>query len=64
MLRSEDSSTCDDALAAVIYLITNEWYWGINENVQAHLAGLRSMMALRGGLECEINQFLRQMIIL
>jgi len=64
MLRSEEHSTCDEAIAAVVYLITNEWYWGINENVHSHLTGLRSMIALRGGLETAMNPFLRQMIIL
>ena len=64
MLRSEEQSTCDEAIAAVVYLITNEWYWGINENVQAHLTGLREMISLRGGLENETNKFLRQMVIL
>ncbi|RDL37623.1 uncharacterized protein BP5553_05056 [Venustampulla echinocandica] len=64
MLRSEHNSTSDEAIAAVVYLITNEWYWGIQENVQAHMSGLREMVKLRGGVEGDMNRFLRQMIIL
>lgn len=64
MLRSEENSTRDETIAAVVYLTTNEWYWGINDNVQAHLRGLRQLVDLRGGLESEMNPFLKQMIIL
>lgn len=64
MLRSEESSTSDEAIAAVVHLITNEWYWGINENVQAYFSGLRQLVDLRGGIGSDMNPFLKQMIIL
>lgn len=64
MLQSEENSTRDETIAAVVYLTTNEWYWGINDNVQAHLRGLKQLVHLRGGLESEMNPFLKQMIIL
>ncbi|TVY78251.1 hypothetical protein LSUE1_G006779, partial [Lachnellula suecica] len=64
MLRSEEQSTCDETICGVVYLITNEWYWGIKENVEAHLRGLRQIVSLRGGLEEDMNPFLRQMIVL
>jgi len=64
MLLSEQSSSRDETIAAVVYLITNEWYWGINDNVQAHLGGLDKLVQLRGGLMGDMNPFLKQMIIL
>ena len=65
MLRSHDKSTCDEAVAAVVYFTTNEWYWGGRENVHAHLGGLQEMIRLRGGLDVEgMNGFLRKMVIL
>jgi hypothetical protein len=64
LLRDQRHSTCDEAIAAVVYLITNEWYWGTSQNVQAHIRGLQEMVRLRGGISTEIHPFLKQMIIL
>jgi hypothetical protein len=65
IIQSQDRSTCDEAVTAVVYFTTNEWYWGRKKNVQAHIGGLREMLRLRGGLEVVgMNVFLRKMIIL
>lgn len=65
MLRAKETSTCTEALAAVTYLITNEWYWSNFENVKAHMKGLKEMVRLRGGLgDLGMSGFLRKMIIL
>ena len=65
MLRNKETATSDEAVAAVCYLITNEWYWSNYENVQAHFKGLREMVRLRGGIgDLRMNGFLRKMIIM
>ncbi|TLD13953.1 uncharacterized protein PgNI_03468 [Pyricularia grisea] len=52
LLRSPTDSTSDEAIAAVIQMILNEWYWGDSSNdLQAHLRGLREMIRLRGGIQ-------------
>lgn len=47
-LRSRGSTT-DEAIAAVMQLMINEWYWGNSADLNAHLTGLREMIRLRGG---------------
>lgn len=42
-------STTDEAVAAVMQLMLNEWYWGNVDDLRAHLSGLREMVRLRGG---------------
>lgn len=42
-------STTDEAIAAVMQLMLNEWYWGNIDDLRAHLSGLREMVRLRGG---------------
>jgi hypothetical protein len=65
MLVNKEMSTSNEAIAGVVYLITNEWYWSCYDNVQAHMAGLREMVRLCGGLgEMGMNGFLRKMIIM
>jgi hypothetical protein len=65
MLRNKETSTCSEAITAVTYLVTSEWYWSNYENVQAHMRGLKEMVRLRGGLgDLGMNGFLRKMIIL
>ncbi|KAL1881449.1 hypothetical protein VTK73DRAFT_3734 [Phialemonium thermophilum] len=49
-LRSEFPSS-DEAIAAVIQLIVNEWYWGDTTDLRAHLRGLHEMVRLRGGFQ-------------
>lgn len=68
LLRSKDTCLSTEAMTAVNYLTTNEWYWSNFENVQAHLKGLKEIVRLRGGLgalsEDKRNEFQRIMIIL
>lgn len=42
--------TTDEAIAGVMQLILNEWYWGGKKELEAHLGGLREMVRSRGGL--------------
>ncbi|KAF3760978.1 hypothetical protein M406DRAFT_268085 [Cryphonectria parasitica EP155] len=42
-------STTDEAIAGVMQLMLNEWYWGNTDDLRAHLTGLREMVRLRGG---------------
>ncbi|KAI3398421.1 hypothetical protein diail_9241 [Diaporthe ilicicola] len=42
--------TTDEAIAGVMQLILNEWYWGGRKELEAHLGGLREMVRSRGGL--------------
>lgn len=39
----------DETIAAHTQLILNEWYWGADTNLDAHLRGLKHMVRLRGG---------------
>jgi hypothetical protein len=64
MLRNQNTSTLDEVLGAVVYLTTNEWYFGTEENVQGHTRGLLELVRLRGGIDGPIHHFLRQMIVL
>ncbi|KAH8900975.1 hypothetical protein GQ53DRAFT_775682 [Thozetella sp. PMI_491] len=47
-LRSQPSTT-DEAVAGVVQLITNEFYWGDMDDLHAHLRGLKEMIRMRGG---------------
>lgn len=49
-LRS-DGTVSDEAISAVTQLISNEWYFGETQDLQAHLRGLREMIRLRGGYD-------------
>lgn len=42
-------STTDEAIAAVMQMMLNEWYWGNTSDLTAHLSGLKEMIRLRGG---------------
>jgi hypothetical protein len=42
-------ATTDEAIAGVIQLITDEWYWGDTGDLRAHMRGLREMIRFRGG---------------
>ncbi|KAG9232884.1 hypothetical protein BJ875DRAFT_379766 [Amylocarpus encephaloides] len=63
LLASADKCTRDEVAASVVYLTTNEWYFGTDENVQAHLRGLRELVRLKGGIDGKMSDFLRRMII-
>ncbi len=43
-------STTDEAVAGVVQLVTNEFYWGDTADLHAHLRGLKDMIKMRGGL--------------
>jgi hypothetical protein len=64
MLRNQATNTFAEMLGAVVYLTTNELYFGSNENVQVHTKGLQELIRMRGGIDGSMNHFLRQMIIL
>lgn len=49
-LMSDVSLTSDLAIAGVVQLVTDEWYWGETQDLRAHLRGLREMIRVRGGL--------------
>ncbi|KAK4230276.1 hypothetical protein QBC38DRAFT_507611 [Podospora fimiseda] len=42
-------STSDEGVAGVIQLIIDEWHWGNQPDLEAHLRGLREMIKIRGG---------------
>lgn len=48
-LRSQDHQSGDAAIAGVIQLILDEWYWGDTDDLRAHMRGLREMLRIRGG---------------
>jgi hypothetical protein len=50
-LRSQPLQTSDAAVAGVVQLIVDEWYWGETADLKAHLRGLRQMIQLRGGFQ-------------
>jgi hypothetical protein len=51
MLSGKDTSTCNEAITGVTYLLVNEWCWSNSETVQIHIRGLKEMVRLRGGLD-------------
>ncbi|KAG4440173.1 hypothetical protein IFR05_004318 [Cadophora sp. M221] len=65
MLCNKETSTSTEAIAGVVYLAVNEWYWSNYENVQAHMKGLKEMVRLRGGLDqLGMDEFPKRMILL
>ena len=64
MLGDKTSATSTEAIAGVIFLLVNEWYWSNHEVVQRHMQGLEEMVRLRGGLDdLGMSGFLRKMVI-
>jgi hypothetical protein len=65
MLSDKNTATCNEAIAGVIYMLVNEWYWNNHDVVQRHMRGLKEMVRLRGGLEeLGMSGFLKKMVIL
>lgn len=65
MLSDKKMAISDEAITAVVYFTTNEWYWGITNMVDEHMKGLNEMVRLRGGVDAsDLNPFLRKMILL
>lgn len=57
--------TTDEAIAAVMQLMLNEWYWGNMGDLRAHLSGLREMVRLRGGFgNLGLGSLLARLVIL
>lgn len=42
-------ATRDEAIAGVMQLTIDEWYWGEAKDLRAHFSGLRELIRLRGG---------------
>ncbi|KAJ9141711.1 Oleate activated transcription factor 3 [Pleurostoma richardsiae] len=62
-LRSK-TATSDEAIAGVTQLIMDEWYWGEDRDLRAHLRGLREMIRLRGGFRSlGLNGLLAKLVI-
>jgi hypothetical protein len=65
MLSDKSSATCNEAIAGVTYLLTNEWYWNNPDVVQRHMRGLKEMIRLRGGLEnLGMGGFMKTLVLL
>ncbi|PMD57233.1 uncharacterized protein K444DRAFT_535084, partial [Hyaloscypha bicolor E] len=64
MLGNEESATSPEAIAGVLYLMVNEWYWCNRDVVQSHIVGLKEMIRLRGGLHnLGLSGFVRKMVL-
>lgn len=63
MLRDKNASTSVEALTAVGYIVTSEWYWSNYDGVKMHLKGLKEMVRLRGGFG-DMGSFSGKMILL
>lgn len=50
-LRSTKAQSSDAAIVAVAEMVLNEWLWGRTQDLHAHMAGLRTMVWMRGGLQ-------------
>lgn len=49
-LRNETHRASDEAIAASLHLILDEWYWGQRQDLKTHLRGLKGMISVRGGI--------------
>lgn len=57
--------TTDEAIAAVMQMMLNEWYWGNTSDLTAHLSGLKEMIRLRGGYRnLGLNGLLARLIMM
>jgi Fungal specific transcription factor domain len=64
MLGNRESAISTEAIAAVVSLLANEWFWLHRAAVKRHLAGLKMMIKLRGGLdELRMNGFPRKLVL-
>jgi hypothetical protein len=64
-LRSDTFYTSDAAIAAVVQLAIDEWYWGDTQDLRAHLRGMREMVRIRGGLNrLGMNGLLAKLVIM
>ncbi|KAK0723465.1 hypothetical protein B0T26DRAFT_801986 [Lasiosphaeria miniovina] len=64
MLSSPQSSTTDEAIAAVVKLVVNDLCYGETQHLRLHIDGVREMTRLRGGLtSLGMNGSLAKMVI-
>ncbi|KAH8822073.1 hypothetical protein F5884DRAFT_769898 [Xylogone sp. PMI_703] len=65
LLSDRKMATSDETITAVVYFITNEWYWGITNMVNEHMKGLSEIVKQRGGVDAfDLTPFVRKMVIL
>lgn len=48
-LRCPRRQTADSAILSTAQMVMDSWYWGTTEELRAHMAGLKSMISMRGG---------------
>ena len=50
-LSSSRTQTGDAAIMGAAQMVMDSWYWGTTEELRAHMAGLKTMIRMRGGLQ-------------
>ncbi|KAM0449479.1 hypothetical protein ACHAO4_007497 [Trichoderma viride] len=50
-LSSARTQTGDAAIMGTAQMVMDSWYWGTTEELRAHMAGLKTMLRMRGGLQ-------------
>ncbi|KAL6890481.1 hypothetical protein GGI43DRAFT_221574 [Trichoderma evansii] len=50
-LSSTRMQTGDAAIMGTAQMVMDSWYWGTTEELRAHMAGLKTMLRMRGGLQ-------------
>ncbi|KAL6820157.1 hypothetical protein J3E69DRAFT_51923 [Trichoderma sp. SZMC 28015] len=50
-LSSTRTQTGDAAIMGAAQMVMDSWYWGTTEELRAHMAGLKTMIRMRGGLQ-------------
>jgi Fungal specific transcription factor domain len=63
MLGDNNNATSIEAIAAIIFMMTHEWYWDGHIIVERHKKGLKETIRLRGGLDdLGISGFVKGMV--
>ncbi|KAI5458892.1 hypothetical protein BGZ63DRAFT_361708 [Mariannaea sp. PMI_226] len=64
-LRNEATQITDASILAVVQMVVDSWYWGATLDLHAHIAGLKQMIKMRGGLhKLGMHGFLAKTIII
>ncbi|KAL7920341.1 hypothetical protein ACQKWADRAFT_298742 [Trichoderma austrokoningii] len=50
-LSSPRTQTGDAAIMGTAQMVMDSWYWGTTEELRVHMAGLKTMLRMRGGLQ-------------
>ncbi|KAL7784871.1 hypothetical protein V8C37DRAFT_413212 [Trichoderma ceciliae] len=50
-LSSATKQTGDAAIMGAAQMVMDSWYWGTTEELRAHMAGLKTMIRMRGSLQ-------------